>query len=280
MFDPSSSRTTVFHIEREPRMKTKRPNQPAFELPTWLWLWLPLGMLVGVGASHFLGREVYMRVVFSEWGVLENLTVALLLVAVAAGARLLWKRQFPDRWLGLWVALLILGCIYFAGEEASWGQHWIGWATPETWAAVNDQQETNIHNTIGLFDQVPRSALAIGALVGGVIVPILRRRDPHSPAKFWNLPGWYWGTLACAPAAILAVGISLPGKAVAKLGVELPHIVRVAPGECKELYLGMFLMIYLLSMSRRMPIWMGQPHTGSKKASIQNTPRPSSIRAA
>jgi hypothetical protein len=262
-------------------MNANHPNRSSYELPRWLWLWLPFVMLVGLVASYFfLGREAYIRVVLSEWGILENVTVAFLLVAVAAGARLLVKRQFPDRWLGLWVALFTLGCIYFAGEEASWGQHWIGWATPETWAAVNDQQETNIHNTIGLFDQVPRTALAIGALVGGVIVPILRRRDPHSTAKFWNLPGWYWGTLACAPPALLAVGISVPGKVAGKMGVELPQAVRVVPGECKELFLAMFLMIYMLSMSRLIPIWMDQHRTGSKDDSIQSSPRTATSRAA
>jgi hypothetical protein len=236
-------------------MKTTDTTESKFELPAWLWLWSPLALLVGVCASHYLGRDTYMRVVLSEWGILENLTVLFLFVAIVAGARLLVRGEFPDHVRSAWVALLTLGCIYFAGEEASWGQHWIGWATPETWAALNDQQETNIHNTIGLFDQIPRSALAIGALVGGVIVPVLRRRDPHSTANFWNVPSWYWGTLVCAPAALLAVGISIPGKLAAKLGVELPHLIRVAPGECKELYLGMFLMIYVLSMSKRMPTW-------------------------
>jgi hypothetical protein len=195
---------------------------------------------------------------------------------------MLIRREFPDRWLGLWVALLTLGCIYFAGEEASWGQHWIGWATPEGWAAVNDQQETNIHNMAktGLFDQVPRIVLTIGAVVGGVIVPFLRRRDPHSPAKFWNLPGWYWGTLVCAPAAILAAGISVPGKLVGKLGVDLPHIARIAPGECKELYLAMFLMVYMLSLSRRMGMWSDQLIVGAGQVDGRKLFRASSKRAA
>jgi len=236
-------------------MNQRVPARTSLELPAWLWLWLPCLLLAGVGASHFLGREVYMRMVFSAWGIVENLTVAFLVVAVIVGLWLLIARQFPDRWLGLWVALLTLGCIYFAGEEASWGQHIIGWATPETWAAINDQQETNIHNTIGLFDQAPRMALAIGALVGGVIVPLLRRRSPDDNAKFWKVHPWYWATLVCAPSAILAIGISLPGKLAVKLGAEIPHIIRIAPGECKELYLALFLMLYMLSLSKRMPMW-------------------------
>lgn len=229
--------------------------RPAFELPAWLWLWLPILLLAGVGASHFLGREVYMRVVFSEWGIIENLTVLFLLVTIIAGAKLLIAARFPNRRLTVWVAMLTLGCIYFAGEEASWGQHLFGWATPEAWAAINDQQETNIHNTIGLFDQAPRLALAIGALVGGVIIPIIRRSASSANSKFWNRHHWYWATIVCAPCALLAVCISLPVKLATALGTAVPDLFRIAPGECKELYLAMFLMIYLLSLSKRMQSW-------------------------
>ncbi len=40
-----------------------------------------------------------------------------------------------------------LGSLYIAGEEMSWGQHFFHWNTPEYWAEVNRQQETNLHNT-------------------------------------------------------------------------------------------------------------------------------------
>ncbi len=32
------------------------------------------------------------------------------------------------------------------GEEASWGQHWLGFGTPEELKSLNAQQETNLHN--------------------------------------------------------------------------------------------------------------------------------------
>jgi hypothetical protein len=217
--------------------------------------------VLGVFFSHFLGRDVYMRVILSEGGAVENLTVLFLFVAVVASVRLIVRGNLPDRLLPLWLAMLVLGCIYFAGEEASWGQHLFGWTTPDTWAAINDQQETNIHNTIGLFDQVPRMGLAAAALVGGIVVPILRRREPDAPGKFWNIHPWYWPTLVCTPCAILALCVSLPGKLLGSLGAQVPHIVRVAPGECKELYLAMFLMLYVLSMSKRMPLWQAVPRS-------------------
>ena len=39
-----------------------------------------------------------------------------------------------------------LGCFFIMGEEISWGQRLIGWDTPESWAEINYQQETTLHN--------------------------------------------------------------------------------------------------------------------------------------
>src|SRR3546814_19755347 len=63
-----------------------------------------------------------------------------------------------------------------AGEEASWGRHYAGWLTPEGWQAINDQGETNLHDTSSWLDQKPRTLLEIGVIVGGIIVPLLALR--------------------------------------------------------------------------------------------------------
>ena len=53
------------------------------------------------------------------------------------------------------VFLYILGVGLFyivcAGEEISWGQRVFGWETSEAFAAINEQQETNLHN----IDKLP-----------------------------------------------------------------------------------------------------------------------------
>lgn len=82
-----------------------------------------------------------------EDGVVEWLQVACLLVAAAflAGAAYRHKRHGRP-WL---CALLGLGAFTFffaAGEEISWGQRILGIQTPEAWAEINRQQETNLHN--------------------------------------------------------------------------------------------------------------------------------------
>src|SRR5690606_24599741 len=78
-------------------------------------------------------------------------------------------------WLKLWLAAGALGCLYIAGEEISWGQHIIGWGTPEYWAALNDQNETNLHNTSSWLDQKPRLLLEIGVVFGGLVMPLIAR---------------------------------------------------------------------------------------------------------
>src|SRR3546814_9825984 len=62
--------------------------------------------------------------------------------------------------------------------EASWGQHYAGWLTPENWQALNDQGETNLHNTSSWLDQKPRTLLEIGVIVGGILIPMLALRRP------------------------------------------------------------------------------------------------------
>ena len=64
-----------------------------------------------------------------------------------------------------------LSCLYIAGEEMSWGQHFFHWNTPEYWAEVNRQEETNLHNTYAIFEKTPRSILELSIALGGLGVP-------------------------------------------------------------------------------------------------------------
>jgi hypothetical protein len=229
-------------------------NSPPTEsdLPRWLWLWFPLLMVVALVVSKVLGEDTYEALMRTENSLVELGTVVVLVVAVVAGVRLfLRRRELPERWLAGWVLLLTLGCIYFAGEEASWGQHFFHWGTPEALASVNAQRETNIHNIAGVFDQLPRTLLTLGAIIGGIVAPLVRRRrhgDWRPPSGKW---GWLVPTAVCLPTAVLSVVIGLPRKLSKGLDVELPSALVYQGGEFKEYFFGLFLMLYLLSLSRR-----------------------------
>lgn len=121
------------------------------------------GALLG---TYLISPRFYLTYVLSsterEFQVVELITVTEAFLAASmlscAGWRL-WRR--PSRDLGsdqggprggqrLQPALLVLGltaaaAFFFAGEEISWGQTFLGWDTPQTYAAHSG--ETNLHNT-------------------------------------------------------------------------------------------------------------------------------------
>lgn len=74
----------------------------------------------------------------------------------ATTAMLGWLAFRENSW-GRWALVLAgLAAFIIAGEELSWGQWIFHWSTPEPIAAVNLQQETNLHNLVDprLYDIV------------------------------------------------------------------------------------------------------------------------------
>ena len=71
------------------------------------------------------------------------------------------------------------------GGGDSWGQHFLGWESSEFWQDINDQSETNLHNTSSWLDQKPRLILEIGVMVGGIVIPLLIKfKKGLLPARF------------------------------------------------------------------------------------------------
>src|SRR5690606_13691057 len=117
----------------------------------------------------------------------------------AVALSLLFRARRPA--LVAWLALAALGCFYVAGEEISWGQHFLQWSTPEYWSALNDQQETNLHNVSSWLDQKPRALLEAGVVLGGIVAPALRALRP---GLLRGLPDLLAPTAAALPSALLA----------------------------------------------------------------------------
>ena len=141
-----------------------------FSLPIALFI-LPY-----VFFAFFDGAPFYFA---KESGAVENITAVILALALLLTASTFFQYRaktevlkrapnsaIPFRGFTLgWLVVYALGCIYFLGEEISWGQHLFNWSTPDAWLAVNDQQETNFHNTSALLDQVPRFLLGLGIVI-------------------------------------------------------------------------------------------------------------------
>ena len=106
---------------------------------------LVVGMhLVGSRLGGFLGP------MFRKEGPFELLTVALELLAAVwcVGAARHWNKHGKRTSRAVPVLYATLGIVLFlvAMEELNWGQTLLGFDTPSTWAAINYQQETSLHN--------------------------------------------------------------------------------------------------------------------------------------
>jgi len=210
------------------------------------WLWIPIAvMALQVPMEMFLSRPV-LALLHSEQGPHESLEFIILVIAfgfaIVTLRRIDWKK---DKWLGVWVALAAVCCFYVAGEEVSWGQKFVNWATPEFWAHINDQNETNLHNTSSWLDQKPRLVLLIGVVTGGLIIPLLRKFKPQwVPQKFEIIyPPQVLGFTAFI---VLAVEL------IDKIDKSLKDVILFErASEVEELYLFYFVLLYLVILRRR-----------------------------
>ena len=78
------------------------------------------------------------------------------------------------RGLGALFFLFACCCLFAAGEEISWGQRVLGFGTPEEVAAVNGQEELNVHDVVEVQGKF-NLGLALASLYG-LATPWLVRR--------------------------------------------------------------------------------------------------------
>lgn len=209
------------------------------------WLWLPAAFMVfQIGLETFLPTAILSRL-HTENGPHELLQFLAVFsafgIALATFLSMDRKRQ---KWFAAWIGLAMACCFYVAGEEISWGQHFMAWTTPEFWSALNDQHETNLHNTSSWLDQKPRLLLEIGVLCGGILLPLLMKYRPALvPARFAVI----YPPRELVLIAALALGVKIIAKTSASFGIIL--FERVS--EVEELYLYYFVLLYLVALKKR-----------------------------
>lgn len=207
---------------------------------------LPLIVLAVQCVMEFTMTSAQMVPLMTENGPIE-LAQWLVIVAAAGIALLTIFKINPARSapIFLWVLVAALACLYIAGEEVSWGQHFLNWTTPDYWKAVNDQHETNLHNTTSWLDQKPRLILLIGIVTGGIIFPLLARLKPGVlPQKF---------SILYPPALLMPVAFLVLGPYLVQEIAE--HIwaggIFERVSEVQELYMYYFVLLYLIVLRRR-----------------------------
>ena len=236
------------HFSTAENLAGEKKLQQAERLPQWLYLWLPLAVAVILIAAGHADPQFYETYIGSEVGILEASHVIIPLISVVYCLRILALPEARrDRLIFTWILLGLLGSIYLAGEEASWGQHYLGWVTPAGWEALNDQGETNLHNISSWFDQKPRSLLEIGVIVGGIVIPLLALKRPQIRQGRFAV---FLPPLVCLPVAVIAEF----AKTWDRLRSEglWDIIIFRRPSEIQELYFVLFILFYLVVFRKRL----------------------------
>ena len=165
------------------------------------------------------------------------------------------RKWLPDARLGSWMLLMIFGSIYLGGEEMSWGQHWLGFATPDWLQNINEQGETNLHNihmVEWIADNLARALLTIATAVA-IAAPLWMQKRGIDPDPKTSIHAWFWPTRDCMTVAVTMFALRIPEKILEQFGRESPMLMDIASGgEMKECLLSLFIMIYLASFYMRL----------------------------
>ncbi len=210
----------------------------------WL-IWLPL-ILLGIQAALEVSFSTgKLSVLMSENGPVELLQwMIMVLASLVATLTLVRINPCKTPWVFAWVLIALLSCLYVAGEEVSWGQHFLNWNTPAYWQGINDQHETNLHNVSSWLDQKPRLILLIGIIVGGLLFPLLDHVRPgFLPERF---------SLVYPPRELVLIALLVVGPGIANDLAKLfdVHLFeRVS--EVQEVYMFYFVLLYLIFLKRR-----------------------------
>jgi hypothetical protein len=110
------------------------------------------GIVATTVASFFAQKGTgfvgWFDLIIEESGLWETLTAINLLLSgvffLSSGFKN--RRYFPKRFSFIPQVMLGFMLCIGAGEEISWGQHWLGFGTLEGLRTVNEQSEFNLHN--------------------------------------------------------------------------------------------------------------------------------------
>lgn len=274
----------AIHTPSDPVVDTgcQHEGERPRDLPRWLtWFVLPmlgvtvilllvLELVFGAEAmqSGFYpqpnGRTIswYVLTTFKE-GPTEYAAVLVLLSGIAAAVyAVIHRKRFPDKRLGIWMLIFVLGLFYFAGEELSWGHHiavslFGKEAQPVTVTAlgVNEQGETNIHNLDNFAGKMlgrnSKNIVELWCYIGALAVPlILVRRKP--PLTTSDTGYWFWPTTATVVCALMVFLTYRPVRLYVKLFPFENEPYWARQSELQEFFMASTLVIYVSSIAWRL----------------------------
>ena len=206
-----------------------------------LWLCVAVALLtLFVSFSHAESR--WFQLLAWENGLIESIQALCLLAAGIILPPLAWRDWSQQHnilsGIGLLFGFLL---VVAAGEEISWGQHWLGFETPEQLMKTNVQGEFNLHN-IGSY--WVNNLLTLFFLTYFGFRPIFEYFYPHLRYVLdrMSMPA---APLLLAPVALISVCLD-DNDVVTRLWGNPPF--RLSEG--RELLFGASILIVTLLMRR------------------------------
>jgi hypothetical protein len=235
------------------------------------WITLPFVVTIALCVFAVIDKQTYGDYLQREGGILETLHSVLAFASAAVAARILLIREVrADPLIAVWLAVFVVGGIYLGGEEASWGQHYFHWQTPEEWAAINRQEETNLHNTSIWLDHVPRVTITLAIFVGGMLVPWMKLAGSR---LLWKRMDFVYPPLALISLAVLLLLGVLEDAVEASTDV-LDNVFAFSSGEMQENFIIGFVFFYLLFLRRRALDIRSGAHVPEMRAPATDDSRP------
>ena len=233
------------------------------KLPILLWLYIPIVFFLNIFFTKFINEDFFNQYFQQETGFIENGTFIILFLGIITCYFILKKKNILifKKLFYIWILCFLFGLIYFAGEEISWGQQWFKWQTSDFFMNFNDQSETNFHNISSWFDQKPRFILLLFIFFGGIFIPFylkIKKKKLYSRSvQFWLFPN-----ICCIPSAIICLFFYILDNIYKFIcfgtpGIDIkcnyiPYLFVLRTSEILELFMSLFLFIYVLSIYSRL----------------------------
>ena len=241
------------------------------ELNPIIWFFFPLFILFLIllfKNLYFIFDQSKFLINFfqSEDGAVEITTFMLLIISIFISIFTLVKikKKLKTKKEFFFLFIFLIGLIYFAGEEVSWGQHYFHWDTSNFFLLFNSQKETNIHNISSWFNEKPKTLLLLFIFFGGIIYPFFIKNSNNLLNEETQFTDWIFPTFCCFPSSIVCLFLYLLNKLYKLLcygnpGVDLwescnfiPDFLYFRTSEIIELYISIFFLIYILSINARL----------------------------
>ena len=140
-----------------------------------LMLTIPFLIALSGAVAALLGKEAY-KLFTREDGIAETLQVLCWIGSLVLALNIIRNYgKSGNRAITTLYIVLAVGIFFMIGEEISWGQRMFGWETPESYAQINKQEETNLHNIYGIGYTFKWLHLLVAAY--GVFMPLLLLRS-------------------------------------------------------------------------------------------------------